>query len=126
MRNSNRQLVEQYLKHYNDMNVEAMLELFAEDVVFESIAGSEGVTRTTGRDELGELAMASESYFEKRRQTPVLWIVDDAHVAVEIEYWCRLAKDLPGKKKAGEELEFRGASFFTIENGLIVRLVDYM
>jgi ketosteroid isomerase-like protein len=108
------------------MDVEALLELFAEDAVFESISGTEGVTRTTSREQLRELAVASRSYFEQRRQKPVFWIVDGAHVAVEIEYWCRLAKGLPGKKKAGEELSFRGASFFTIEDGRIARLVDYM
>jgi ketosteroid isomerase-like protein len=48
------------------------------------------------------------------------------HVAVEIEYWCRLARDLPDGKKAGTEMELRGASFFTIRNGRICRLVDYL
>ena len=53
-------------------------------------------------------------------------MIDDAHVALEIDYWCRLAKDLPDGKKAGQEIGLRGASFFTIRNGRICRLVDYM
>jgi hypothetical protein len=47
-------------------------------------------------------------------------------VAVEIDYWYRLAKDLPEGHKAGEERKLRGASFFMIQEGRIVKLVDYM
>jgi len=37
-----------------------------------------------------------------------------------------IPKDLPDGKKAGQEIRLRGASFFTISNGRISRLVDYM
>lgn len=53
-------------------------------------------------------------------------MIGDARVALEIDYWCRPAKDLPGGKKAGQEIRLRGASFFTIHNGRISRLVDCM
>jgi ketosteroid isomerase-like protein len=56
----------------------------------------------------------------------VQWVSDGEQVAVEIDYWCRLARDLPEGKKAGEEMRLRGASFLTIRNGQICRLVDYM
>jgi hypothetical protein len=39
---------------------------------------------------------------------------------------CKVAKDLPNGKKAGEEMTLRSASFFTIKDGLINKLVDYM
>ncbi len=65
-------------------------------------------------------------YFEQRRQTPATWVIGDTYVAVEIDYWCRLARDLPEGHKAGEEMRLRGASFFTIQDGRITRLVDYM
>ena len=123
---SNRELVEQYLRCYNDKDVDATLGLFAEDAVFESVSNTTGVIRTTGREELGQLARASAEWFEQRRQRPVAWVVDGKRVALEIDYWCRLAKDLPNGKKAGQEMTLRGASFFTIENGRIRRLVDYM
>jgi ketosteroid isomerase-like protein len=123
----NTALVEQYLRYYNEKNVDAMMELFADEVAFESVSNTSGVTRTNGKEELRQLAGMSAEWFEQRRQRPLAWVVDDAHVAVEIEYWCRLAKDLPdGRKKAGEEMALRGASFFTVRDGHISRLVDYM
>lgn len=124
---SNKELVERYLRSYNDKDVDAMLALFADGVVFESVSNTSGVTKTNGKGELEQLARMSVEWFEQRRQTPVAWIVDGSHVALEIDYWCRLAKDLPdGTKKAGQEMTLRGASFFTIENGRIRRLIDYM
>lgn len=122
----NRELIERYLGCYNAKDVEAMLELFAEDAVFESVSNTTGVIRTTGKEELRRLALMSVEYFEQRRQIPVAWVFDDPHVAVEIDYWCRLAKDLPDGHKAGAEMRLRGASFFTIQDGRIAKLVDYM
>lgn len=122
----NRELVERYLGHYNAKDVEAMVALFAEDAVFESVSNTSGVIRTEGRDELRRLALMSADVFAQRRQTPVAWVIEGANVAVEIEYWCRLAKDLPDGHKAGQEMTLRGASFFTVRDGKVVKLVDYM
>jgi steroid delta-isomerase-like uncharacterized protein len=126
MSDGNRELVERYLRRYNAKDVEAMVALFAEDAVFESVSNATGVMRTEGREELRRLASMSVEFFQQRRQTPVAWVVDGTNVAVEIEYWCRLAKDLPNGHKAGQEMTLRGASFFTVRNGEIVKLVDYM
>ena len=126
MDGTNRELVERYLRCYNDKDVDAMLELFAEDAVFESVSNTTGVIRTEGKEELRRLAAMSVQYFRQRRQTPVAWVIDETHVAVEIDYWCLLARDLPEGKKAGQEVTLRGASFFTIVEGRIRRLVDYL
>jgi steroid delta-isomerase-like uncharacterized protein len=123
---NHRELIERYLRCYNDKNVEAMVELFAEDAVFESVSNTTGVIRAAGREELRQLAKMSAEWFEQRRQTATAWVIDADHVALEIDYWCRLAKDLPDGRKAGQEIRLRGASFFTIRDGCISRLVDYM
>lgn len=126
MDGTNRELIERYLDCYNEKSVDRMLDLFAEDVVFESVSNTTGVIRTTGKEELRRLARRSVEYFEQRRQAPVSWVIDDTHVAVEIDYWCRLAQDLPDGHKAGAEMRLRGASFFTIKDGRIAKLVDYV
>jgi ketosteroid isomerase-like protein len=122
----NGELVERYLRCYNDKDVETMLGFFTDDAVFESVSNTTGAIKTAGKEELRQLAMMSAEWFEQRRQTATAWVVEDDRVALEIDYWCRLAKDLPDGKKAGEELRLRGASFFTIRDGRISRLVDYM
>jgi steroid delta-isomerase-like uncharacterized protein len=122
----NRELIERYLRYYNDKNVEAMVELFAADATFESVSNTTGVMKTTGKEELRRLARMSVEYFAERRQTPVTWVIDGTRVALEIDYWCRLAKDLPDGKEAGQEMRLRGASFFTVQAGRITRLIDYL
>ena len=126
MRTTHPKIVQEYINHYNSKSVDAMLDLFTEGAIFESVSGTSGIIRTQGKEELRRLAFMSVEFFEERRQTPVSWVVDGPHVAIEIEYWSKLAKDLPDGKKAGEEVQLRGASFFTIEHGRISRLTDYM
>ncbi len=119
-------IIKEYLYDYNRKDVDAMLTHFAEDVIFESVSNTNGVIRTINKDELRKLANISVDYFIERRQTVLSWVVNDEKVAIEIDYWCKVAKDLPDGKKAGEEMTLRGASFFTIKDGLINKLVDYM
>jgi len=126
MEMENRKLIENYIRYYNDMNIESMLALFTDDAQFESVSNTEGVIKISNKDQLKELAISSTNFFEQRRQTPSSWVISDNRVAVEIDYWCKLAKDLPNGKKVGEEMKLRGASFFEIRGGLICKLTDYM
>ena len=86
---ASRELIERYLRCYNDKDVDAMVGLFAEDAVFESVFNAAGVIRTTGREGLRALARMSAEHFEQRRQTPTTWVADGADAALEIDYWCR-------------------------------------
>jgi ketosteroid isomerase-like protein len=121
-----RRLVEDYIQHYNAKDVESMLKLFTEDTIFESVSSASGIIRTEGKDKLRQIALKTLEIFEERRQTPTTMILGDNVAAVEIEYWCRLAMDLPDGKKAGDEMHLRGASFFVLKDGLIGKLTDYM
>jgi len=103
-----------------------MLVNFADDVIFESVSNTSGVIKVNNKKELSELAFMSVEYFSERRQSVLSWVIDAEQIAIEINYWCKIAKDLPNGKKAGEEMTLRGASFFTFKEGLITRLVDYM
>lgn len=108
------------------MDIESMLTLFTDDAEFESVSNTEGIVKTSNKNQLKELAAASLEFFEQRRQSPLSWVISDNKVAVEIAYWCKLAKDLPNGKKAADEMKLRGASFFEIRDGLICKLTDYM
>lgn len=123
---TNKEIIESYLRHYNRKDIESMLKLFSDDVVFESVSNTTGIIITNNKKELGTLALMSVEYFAERRQTVRQWIIEEDKIAIEIDYWCLIEKDLPNGKKAGEEMTLRGASFFTLKNGLIARLSDYM
>jgi len=122
----NREIVERYLKDYNDKDIEAMLAHFADDAKFESVSNTSGVVRTSDKKGLRDLASQSAEFFEARRLTALGWVVEGDRIAIEVEFWCRISKDLPGGSKAGQEMTLRGATFFTFKNGRITQLVDYM
>jgi hypothetical protein len=122
----NKNRIESYINDYNRKDIDAMLVHFADDVIFESVSNTSGVIKVNNKKELSELAYLSVEYFSERRQSVLSWVIDAEQIAIEINYWCKIAKDLPNGKKAGEEMTLRGASFFTFKEGLITRLVDYM
>ncbi|MDP4172468.1 MAG: nuclear transport factor 2 family protein [Bacteroidota bacterium] len=121
-----RLIVENYLESYNRSDVDSMLKLFSEDMLFESISNTLGITQAVSREQFAKVSKMMAEQYEERKQTPIHWVISENAVAIETEYWCRLAKDLSSGPNAGEGIRLRGASFFTIENGLIKRLVDYM
>ena len=122
----NKNRIESYINDYNRKDIDAMLVHFADDVIFESVSNTSGVIKVNNKKELSELAFMSVEYFSERRQSVLSWVIDAEQIAIEINYWCKIAKNLPNGKKVGEEMTLRGASFFTFKEGLITRLVDYM
>jgi ketosteroid isomerase-like protein len=126
MSTGNRFLLTDYIRRYNEKNIDGMLGLFTDDVVFESISSATGYISVKGKENLRRLAEKSAEIFSERRQTLTTMVLDENNIAVEVDYWARLAMDLPDGKKAGEEVQFRGASFFVVRDGRISRLTDYM
>ena len=123
---SNQNIVEDYIRRYNLKDIEGMMALFSEDVVFESLSSASGVISVQGKEKFHLLATKSAEIFRVRRQTPMTMVYDRVTAAIEAKYWCVLDVDLPDGKKAGDEVEFRGASFFTFRDELIVRLTEYL
>jgi hypothetical protein len=99
----NKNRIESYLNDYNRKDIDAMLVHFADDVIFESVSNTSGVIKANNKKELSELAFMSVEYFSERRQSVLSWVVDAEQIAIEINYWCKIAKDLPNGKKAGWE-----------------------
>ena len=123
---TNREIVEKYLGDYNRKDIAAMLLNFADEAIFESVSNTAGSIRTNNKKELADLATRSVEYFSERKQSVRRWIISGDQVAIEVDYWCNLAKDFPNGKKAGEEMTLRGVSFFTIKDGFITELIDFM
>jgi ketosteroid isomerase-like protein len=126
MSNGNESIVEDYIRRYNLKDIDGMVALFSQDAVYESISSASAIISIQGKETLRRFASSSAEIFKVRRQTPVTRVFDGDNAAMEVKYWCVLAVDLPDGKKAGEEVEFRGASFFGIHDGLITRLTDYL
>ncbi|GIO33494.1 MULTISPECIES: nuclear transport factor 2 family protein [Paenibacillus] len=118
-------IIEAYLNAYNSFDVEGMLNLLHEDVVFRNFANGELNTETKGKEEFRQLAEQSTKIFSSRRQTITDYQTNDDKVKIQIDYEGTLAVDLPNGLKSGETLQLKGKSVFEFKEGKIAVIEDY-
>lgn len=117
------QIVETYLDAYNRMDVEALVACVSDGIVFENVSNAGQSLRIEGREAFAQLAGQATGLFQSRAQSVRSAVVDGGSVALEIDWTGIPAVDL-GAMKAGETVAMRGASFLTIADGKLVRIVD--
>ncbi|GIO12341.1 hypothetical protein J19TS2_18960 [Cohnella xylanilytica] len=118
-------LITSYIEAYNDFDVEGMLRLLHEKVVFRNISNGVVDTETKGIEEFRMLAEQSAKLFAQRRQTIKEMTIDGDRAEIEIEYEGTPAIDLPNGLKAGETIRLGGKSIFYVKNGKIIVLEDH-
>ena len=118
-------IINRYIKSYNDRDIEGMLDCVTEDVVFENISNASQSMRLEGREQMGEVARLSGNAFSYRRQRMINLIIGEGKASAEIEFEGKAAVDLPNGVRAGETVKIRGASFFEFRGRLLSRIADY-
>lgn len=108
MKEQQRDLIENYIKSYNDFDIVGMTKNLSKDIVFENVSNGNVELRTDGITEFKKQAESAKQYFTKRKQTIEFWEFKTSKVSVEIDYKATLAIDLSNGLKAGEILELKG------------------
>jgi ketosteroid isomerase-like protein len=116
-------IVQCYIDAYNRQDVAALVACVADDVVFENLSNAGQSIKVEGRAAFAELAEQAASLFTARHQAIGNAVVSGDQVALEV-YWTGTPKIDLGPMKAGEPVALRGASFMTIGDGLLTRIVD--
>lgn len=116
-------IIQSYLDAYNRRDVAALIECVAETVVFENVSNMGQSMKIEGRTAFSELAEQAATMFTSRHQAVRTAVVDGDQVALEVDWTGTPSVDL-GPMKAGEEITMRGASFITIIDGKLSRIVD--
>lgn len=119
------EIIQRYLDLYNTFDIEKMVDLFADDCLFQNINNSSGSIECRGKEALYKMAMQSATYFSMRSQRVTNWIISRDKIAVEIEYNATVARDLPNGLKKGEAIRMNGVSIFEFCEGKIKRLADF-
>lgn len=119
-----RECIERYLAAYNRFDVEGMVALMADDVVFQNHADGALTVSTRGIEQFRQLAQQSATMFSEREQRITGARTDAGSTVVDIAYRGRLSVDIPGGPAAGSVLELQGQSEFWFTDGLISRIVD--
>ena len=118
-------IINRYIKSYNDRDIEGMLDCVTEDVVFENISNASQSMRLEGKPAMRQVAELSGNAFSYRRQRIVNLVTGEAKASAEIEFEGKAAVDLPNGIRAGETVHMRGASFFEFQGKLLSRIADY-
>jgi steroid delta-isomerase-like uncharacterized protein len=116
-------IIQSYLDAYNRKDVAALVACVADDVVFENVSNFGQSMKIEGRTAFTELAEQTATMFTTRHQEISNAVVDGSRVAFEVDWTGTPAIDL-GPMKAGEQVAMRGASFMTIADGKLTRIVD--
>lgn len=116
-------IVQDYLDAYNRVDVAALVDCVADTIVFENVSNAGQTMKIEGRAAFAELAARAATMFTTRQQTVRTAVVDGDRVALEVDWTGITAVDL-GPMKAGERVTMRGASFITLMDGKIIRIID--
>jgi len=118
-------IINGYIKAYNQMDVPAMVSFLHEDIIFHTVNNGQYAMSVNGRAEFEALALQTLQLFSVRRQTATQTEFNGSTGSAKIDYEGTLAIDMPGFGKAGEVITFKGRSEFIFQNNLIHRLTDY-
>lgn len=118
-------IIETYIRAYNSFDIQGMVDLMHQDVIFRNISDGVITTETSGIPAFRVLAEQSSTMFSSRRQIITGYrAAPDNNVEVSIDYEGILAVDLPGGLAAGDTLQLKGTSIFGIKDGKIVLIED--
>lgn len=116
-------IIRSYIDAYNRKDVAALVACVSDDIVFENVSNSGQSMKIEGRIAFRELAEQAAIMFTTRHQAITNAVVDGGRVALEVDWTGTPAVGL-GPMKAGEPIAMRGATFMTIAEGLLTRIVD--
>ena len=117
--------IDNYLKAYNNFDVDGMLDLVHPKVVFKNISKGKVNAIANGVDELRQMANTSTTLFSSRCQKITDFNTAGQTATVKIEFEGVLASDLTNGMKAGEVVRVKGRSKFQFRDGKIIRKTDY-
>ena len=121
---SRKKAVEDYVKSYNNFDVENMLKDLDENVVFRNISAGKVNLTTEGIAEFREQAGRAVNLFKQREQKIIRLKFGENEVEAEIFYSGIVAVDLPGGLKSGSKIELDGKSIFRFADDKIVEIED--
>ena len=117
-------LIENYVRAYNEFDVEKMIAGLHDDVLFVNVSGNETTHEIKGAAAFKEQAERAAGLFAEREQTIKKFACGETECEIEIEYRATLAADLPNGMKTGDRIEIGGKSIFRFAGGKIVEIRD--
>ena len=120
-----KQIIDEYIKAYNEFNVEEMLRNVHADVELKSTTNGEVNVQLKGISTLKNQAEQSLSLFKKREMKIIEQVIKGDTVKNKISFKGVIGVDFPdGSVKSGELVKLEGESIFQFEKGKIILIED--
>jgi hypothetical protein len=117
-------IISNYVKAYNNFDVEGMIKNLAPSVKFQNISNSDVNMELDGIEAFRGQAEQATRLFERREQIIRSFKHTGNKTEIAIDYNAVLATDLPNGLKKGDELNLKGHSIFTFNGDKVVGIMD--
>ena len=117
-------IIENYIRSYNNFEVENMLKDLDGNIVFRNIVNGEVNLITKGIAEFKEQAEQAKNLFSQREQKITNLKFGTDEVEADIFYNGTIAVDFPDGLKAGSKIELAGKSIFRFAGDKIIEIED--
>lgn len=118
-------IIDQYIKAYNEFDVDGMLKNVHPHVEFKNIANGEVNVHIQGLEIFKNQVKDSTKLLKKREMTVTEQTIDGDVVKNKIDFKAVLNIDIPeGGPKSGELVKLKGESVFKFKNGKIIYIED--
>ncbi|XHR93586.1 nuclear transport factor 2 family protein [Mucilaginibacter sp. UC70_90] len=117
-------IITNYVKAYNNFDVEDMLKNLAPSVKFQNISNGDVDMELDGIAAFRSQAEQATELFERREQIIRSFKHTGNKTEIAIDYNAILAADLPNGLKQGDELNLKGCSIFAFDGDKIVGIMD--
>jgi len=117
-------IISNYVKAYNNFDVEDMLKNLAPSVKFQNISNGDVDMELDGIEAFRSQVEQATKLFERREQVIRSFKHTGNKTEIAIDYNAILAADLPNGLKKGDELNLKGHSIFTFDGDKIVGIMD--
>ncbi|MBI1339446.1 nuclear transport factor 2 family protein [bacterium] len=118
-------LVRKYVDRYNSGDVEGMLALCHDDVVFETVASLGGEMRIDGKDDMRDILIATTRAFRGRSHKIISLISEADRAAAETMFSGVATAELAHDVREGDTVSIRGVTVFERRDDKFVRISDY-
>ena len=119
-----KRIIENYLKSYNDFDLNGMIKDLDSNIIFENISNGKVDLRTQGLDKFMGHMESEMKYSHQRERKVESWIFNGSKVSINFTYKMILAVDLAEELEAGDTLELEGKSEFLFDNEKIQHITD--
>ncbi|MCZ3366999.1 MULTISPECIES: nuclear transport factor 2 family protein [Methanobacterium] len=118
------QIINEYIKAYNEFDVEKMLKNVHKDVEFKNITNGVINVQLKGLKALKEQAEQATNLFDEREMKIIEHVIKGNTVETKIKFEGTFTVDVPDGPKAGELVKINGKSIFQFEEGKIILIED--